>query len=526
MGDCDAHEERETKRALILAGGGLKVAFQAGALQVLLDEAGLDFPIADGTSGGTFNLAMYCQGMSGTQIADNWRAFSPSSGIAPNLPGALLGPFGPGLFSFRRYAGADGVFDDWGLDFEAINTSTIDASFNLYDFQANELVPVPAQALDRRRLTACNSLAFWFPPVTIDERPHLDAVYVTDANIERAIDAGADDIVVIWTISGRGTWRHGFWQQYFQTIEEGANGTFKRIRARIEANNAAIGAGRCGEYGRTITLRVLAAEVPLNYIFNFRRDRMAAAVELGVREARKFCTEEGLLPQPASTPPESPESPEPPPMPPADPQSPGLTFRDSMRGAVVPEQPPVDASGQDSKHPLDLELTVEISEIGRFVTDPDHEAYIGGHLASDHFGGRCLIEKGRLNLLSFAHDPGDARMHYVLQFRDRRTRQPMTLIGDKFVVKQAGSTMWADTTTMFFKIWPGHVEDQPDGALPLGGGQVRVSALDFLRQQLSMRAQVQGFPESQVAVIARFYAYFLGRLFDVYAQKVLPWSPF
>jgi predicted patatin/cPLA2 family phospholipase len=29
-----------TKRSLILAGGGLKVAFQAGVLQVWLDEAG------------------------------------------------------------------------------------------------------------------------------------------------------------------------------------------------------------------------------------------------------------------------------------------------------------------------------------------------------------------------------------------------------------------------------------------------------------------------------------------------------
>src|ERR1700756_3323092 len=51
-------------RALILAGGGLKVAFQAGVLQVWLDEAGLTFDHADGASGGTFNLAMYCQHMS------------------------------------------------------------------------------------------------------------------------------------------------------------------------------------------------------------------------------------------------------------------------------------------------------------------------------------------------------------------------------------------------------------------------------------------------------------------------------
>jgi len=60
-----------TRRSLILAGGGMKVAFQAGVLQVWLDEAGITFDHADGASGGVFNLAMYAQGMSGTRIADN-----------------------------------------------------------------------------------------------------------------------------------------------------------------------------------------------------------------------------------------------------------------------------------------------------------------------------------------------------------------------------------------------------------------------------------------------------------------------
>ena len=60
-----------SKRSLILAGGGLKVGYQAGVLQVWLDEAGLSFDHADGASGGCFNLAMYCQGLSGRQIADN-----------------------------------------------------------------------------------------------------------------------------------------------------------------------------------------------------------------------------------------------------------------------------------------------------------------------------------------------------------------------------------------------------------------------------------------------------------------------
>ena len=52
-----------TKRALVLAGGGLKVAFQAGVLEVWLDEAGVTFDHVDAASGGCFNAAMLCQGM-------------------------------------------------------------------------------------------------------------------------------------------------------------------------------------------------------------------------------------------------------------------------------------------------------------------------------------------------------------------------------------------------------------------------------------------------------------------------------
>jgi len=68
------------KRSLILAGSGMKVAFQAGVLQVWLDEARLDgasltFDHADGASGETLNLAMYCQVMSGTQIGPSEKAW-------------------------------------------------------------------------------------------------------------------------------------------------------------------------------------------------------------------------------------------------------------------------------------------------------------------------------------------------------------------------------------------------------------------------------------------------------------------
>ena len=83
-------------------------------MQVWLDEAGLTFDHADGASGGCFNLAMYCQGMTGRKIADNWRNLDPFLPVDVNLSG--LWPLSPSLFTHDNLRAR--VFPFWGLDFE------------------------------------------------------------------------------------------------------------------------------------------------------------------------------------------------------------------------------------------------------------------------------------------------------------------------------------------------------------------------------------------------------------------------
>jgi hypothetical protein len=99
---------------------------------------------------------------------------------------------------------------------------------------------------------------------------------------------------VIWTTSRRGEWRDGFVGNFFGIFEATTNGGYKRVLARIDANNAAIGGGAPGEFGRQITVRELKAEVPLDYLFNFNKKRIAEAVELGVKTARAWCGANGV----------------------------------------------------------------------------------------------------------------------------------------------------------------------------------------------------------------------------------------
>ena len=44
-----------------------------------------------------------------------------------------------------------------------------------------------------------------------------------------------------------------------------------------------------GEFGRAIELNLIEAEVPMHYLFNFSKDRMAEAVNQGVEDARAWC---------------------------------------------------------------------------------------------------------------------------------------------------------------------------------------------------------------------------------------------
>jgi predicted acylesterase/phospholipase RssA len=93
-----------TKRSLMLAGGGLKIAFQAGVLQVLLDEAGIEFDHGDGVSAASFNLAMWVQGFSGTQIADNWRHFKPMAAVNVNWSQLLKVFYAESFFELILFA--------------------------------------------------------------------------------------------------------------------------------------------------------------------------------------------------------------------------------------------------------------------------------------------------------------------------------------------------------------------------------------------------------------------------------------
>lgn len=514
------------KRSLILAGGGIKVSFQAGVLQVWLDEAGLEFDHVDGASGGVFNLAMMCQGMSGREIADNWRDLNPRAGISFNaaeFPKLLYAESIFTLDNYRRH-----VFPSWGLNWEKIGASELDGTFNVFNFSRKELEVIEPQDMTEDMLVACVSLPMWFPPAHIDGHTYIDAVYITDANIEEAIRRGADELWVIWTVSDKDEWQPGFVATYFQIIETSAVGRYRAILHRIQANNEALARGEVGEFGRHIEVKELKADVALHYLVDFSSDRLTEAVNLGVQRARKWCEENGI------------------PLDPYEAEYPTdvhtahtkLSFTEEMKGFISFDELDYDLGrrrGEEAGTSIMFHLTITVDGVNRFVTWPEHDTDdVKGYIKCDALGGRLPVEQATFNLFIDDEDPAQKKMLYRLFFYDDRGRA-LTLSGFKEVKDDPGRDLWHDTTTLFTRILDGHVDAAEEEAakgdpeklqqIVVASGIIVIQYFDFLKQLTTFRTEGPTRSD-RASAMGRFGRLFIGKLWDVYARDVLTSGPF
>ena len=502
------------KRSLMLAGGGLKIAFQAGVLQVWLDEAGLEFDHADAVSAACFNLAMWAQGMSGKQIADNWRNLDPVAGVDLNWPQLARLLYAESLFDLDKYRTK--VFPSWGLDFGKIRASQREATFNVYNFSKHELRPVPTPELTEDFLVATGSLSIWLPPVQIGGDTYIDAIFNTPTNIEEAIRLGSDELWVIWTTSQRGEWFDGFVGGFFGIFEAATNHAYKQSLARIARNNDAIAQGRDGEYGRVITVREIKAEVPVHYLLNFSRDRAREAVNRGVEVARAWCDQQGI-PR-GSAIPDTTHS---------GSAITGLRFSETLKGYVAfgaEDYQQGFENGREQNNRIEVELHTHVEDVDRFITMPEHEARVEGSVVCDKLGGKSEFDRGTFQLFVDQGDPARKKVIYECVFRDRNGCS-YTLHGFRDLHAHSEHETTGDPAVLLVALLAGDAPYGQDGRPALAMGLLRAGTIDFLKHIASFQAEGTTLT-GRVEALSRFGAFYLGRLWDVYARNLLPSAPF
>ena len=234
--------EAPNRRALILPGGGMRVAYQAGAVKALYDS-GLRFSFADGASGGTMNLAALLSGITPDDLCRRWRGLNPVSFVSPRPLRAYFGF--PVIGAFGDFDGIQHkVFPQLGIEIDKVRAArSVRATFNVCDFDDKIVVPVPHGELSLDLLLAGISLPLVTPAVRYNGRTYTDAVWIRDCNLIAAVHAGANELWVIWCIGNTPEYKDGLLEQYVHMIEMSALGALHTELAEIAAINAQIARG-------------------------------------------------------------------------------------------------------------------------------------------------------------------------------------------------------------------------------------------------------------------------------------------
>jgi NTE family protein len=344
------------RRSLVLAGGGMRVAWQTGVVRALT-EHGLTFDHVDGTSGGILTTGMLLSGLTPEEMGRRWSDLDVQDFSSP-LP---LRDYARGTWALPALGDADGVirkvFPHLGIDSDAIRASSVDGTFNVVDFATKTCVALPHTEVDDEMLAAGLSLPLVMTPLRRGDHVWTDAVWVKDANVTEALHRGADEVWLVWCIGNSTYWGDGPLEQYVHMIEMSANGA---LFAELDAARAA---------GRSFRLHVVKPAHPLPLDSELYAGRVDAdtLVAWGYRDAWAYLDEMSDLGVPADA---TCTAMTEPPL--------GVRLTERLRGRLG-----------DSD--VTLRLTTEVP------LEPTGEpARVVGHLDSDALGGRVLLAGGRL----------------------------------------------------------------------------------------------------------------------------------
>jgi predicted acylesterase/phospholipase RssA len=323
----------------------MRLAYQAGVLKAL-EEAGLQFTHADGTSGGIFNLAMLLSGLSTAEMCNNWSSVRIKDFISFFPLRKYLSPL-----QLPSFGDADGIarkiFPHLGIDIDRIRQEErLAGTFNVcnYSWKTNEAIPHRNVQLEH--LIAGVSLPMLMPAQKIGTDWYIDAVWIKDANLLEAVKRGAEEIWLVWAIGNQHQYQGGSFRQYVHMIEMSANGALfaefdyiNELNSRIEKGDFPYGQ----KEGVKVHIIKPAYPLPLDNDLYFNRINTTTLLEMGYADAKAYVL--GTDPYPAAPSPQSTKM-----------KEPGVAF--SCRARL---------RGQLQQKEVLLHLSFSIHDVDRFV---------------------------------------------------------------------------------------------------------------------------------------------------------------
>jgi predicted acylesterase/phospholipase RssA len=278
-------------RSLVLAGGGMRVAYQAGVVAAL-HEAGLRFSHVDGTSGGTLNTSMVLCGIPPAEACERWRSLPPRYFSAPyRWSRYMTSAHWPALSSGQGLV--DKVFPHLGISAGGVRSSEgLAGTYNVANFSTKRVEVVPHPEMSEDLLVAAVSLPMLMPAVERAAGAYTDAVWLRDSNVPEAVRRGAQEVWLVWCIGNTPRYQDGLFRQYVQMIELTANGT-------LFADLAALAAGP----DTAMRLHVIKprSPIPLDPDYFLGRVDGAALVDMGYQDAWRYLDKPAPLVAPWDT---------------------------------------------------------------------------------------------------------------------------------------------------------------------------------------------------------------------------------
>lgn len=201
----------DTKRALVLAGGGARGAYQVGMLQELVNHQGLDFQIIRGVSVGALNAAFLAQASTADdslsnlktkvdelhnlwqyEIEGNYSVYSEKGGFLGIVAGAdSLYSFEPLRKLIKRYVNIDSLKKS-GRDFKIGIVSLVSGRYH-------ESTPIDNNFIEKLIASASIPVVFPYVDIKSEEDVIVDGGVRNISPMASAFDANPDEIYVLLT---------------------------------------------------------------------------------------------------------------------------------------------------------------------------------------------------------------------------------------------------------------------------------------------------------------------------------------
>lgn len=195
----------------------------------------------------------------------------------------------------------------------------------------------------------------------------------------------------------------------------------------------------------------------------------------------------------------------------------GIRFTETMRGhvstSVLDDFLRAEQDGERADTPFEFTVTVDVADVERMVSEPDHRGTISGTLRCPALWAAPLqVENGTFNLLTSDPDRVNARkMRYDMTGTTADGRS-FRVEGFKTIREDSALEIWADTTTLFVTV----TETTGGAGRIVARGVLHILPADFLKQMTTMEATGAANPAEALKAVARFGLFFAGALFETY----------